>query len=89
MAWEIFGNRALRQGDWKLRWQWRPWGKGDWELFNLAANTAERKDVAADNAEKLTALLARWEEFHGKQRDHPQPVGVRELRRHDAAALSG
>ena len=21
LAWEVFGNRALRQGDWKLRWQ--------------------------------------------------------------------
>ena len=63
MAWEIFGNRALRQGDWKLRWQWRPWGKGDWELFNLAADPAERKDVAADNPEKAKALLARWDEY--------------------------
>jgi arylsulfatase len=63
MAWEIFGNRALRQGDWKLRWQWRPWGKGDWELFNLAADPAERTDVAADNPEKAKALLARWDEY--------------------------
>ena len=63
MAWEIFGNRALRQGDWKLRWQWKPWGKGDWELFNLAADPAERKDVAADNPEKAKALLARWDEY--------------------------
>ena len=31
--------------------------------MNLAADPAERKDVAADNAEKLTALLARWEEY--------------------------
>ncbi|MEH6568837.1 MAG: arylsulfatase, partial [Halioglobus sp.] len=26
LAWELFGNRALRQGDWKLRWQWKPFG---------------------------------------------------------------
>jgi len=63
MAWEIFGNRAVRQGDWKLRWQWKPWGKGDWELFNVAADPAERKDVAADNPEKARALLARWDEY--------------------------
>jgi arylsulfatase len=63
MAWELFGNRALRQGNWKLRWQWRPWGKGDWELFNLAADPAERKDVAAENPEKAKALLARWGEY--------------------------
>jgi arylsulfatase len=63
MAWEIFGNRALRQGDWKLRWQWKPWGRGDWELFNLAADPAERKNVAADNPDQARALLARWDEY--------------------------
>ena len=63
MAWEIFGNRAVRQGDWKLRWQWKPWGKGDWELFNVAADPSERKDLAADNPEKARALLARWDEY--------------------------
>ena len=63
VAWEIFGNRALRQGDWKLRWQWKPWGKGDWELFNLAADPAERKDVAAENPETARALLAHWDEY--------------------------
>lgn len=46
IAWEIFGNRALRQGDWKLRWQYKPFGKGDWELFNLASDPAERVDLA-------------------------------------------
>jgi arylsulfatase len=38
IGWEIFGNRAVRQGDWKLRWQWKPIGKGEWELFNVAAD---------------------------------------------------
>jgi arylsulfatase A-like enzyme len=63
MAWEIFGNRAVRQGDWKLRWQWKPWGSGDWELFNVAADPGERKDLAAENPEKAQALLARWDEY--------------------------
>jgi arylsulfatase len=63
MAWEIFGNRAVRQGDWKLRWQWKPWGSGDWELFNVAADPGERKDLAAENPEKAKALLARWDEY--------------------------
>ena len=26
LAWEVFGNRAVRQGDWKLRWQYKPYG---------------------------------------------------------------
>jgi arylsulfatase len=60
LAWEVFGNRAVRQGDWKLRWQFKPYGKGDWELFNVAKDPAERRDLAAQNPEKVKALLAVW-----------------------------
>ena len=63
MAWEIFGNRALRQGDWKLRWQYKPFGKGEWELFNLATDLAERHDVAAQNPDKVRELNALWERY--------------------------
>jgi arylsulfatase len=63
LAWEIFGNRAVRQGDWKLRWQYKPLGKGDWELFNLAADPAERKDLASERPDKVRALVALWESY--------------------------
>ena len=63
IAWEIFGNRALRQGDWKIRWQHKPFGKGDWELFNLASDPAERVDLAAEQPGKLKSLLASWEGY--------------------------
>jgi arylsulfatase len=63
LGWEVFGNRAIRQGDWKLRWEWKPFGKGEWELFNVVTDPAERKDVAAANPERATALLARWDEY--------------------------
>jgi arylsulfatase A-like enzyme len=60
LAWEIFGNRALIQGDWKIRWEYKSYGKGDWELFNLANDSGERKDLAKENPEKLNALLKLW-----------------------------
>jgi arylsulfatase len=63
LAWQIFGNRAVRQGDWKMRWQYRPYGKGDWELFNVAKDPSERHDLAAQNPEKLKALLAVWDGY--------------------------
>jgi len=63
VGWEIFGNRAVRQGDWKLRWQWKPLGKGDWELFNLAVDPAERKDLAAEHPDKVKALLVLWNDY--------------------------
>jgi len=63
LAWEIFGNRAVRQGDWKLRWQYRSFGKGAWELFDLAADPGERKDLAAERPDKVKALVALWDEY--------------------------
>ncbi len=63
LAWEVFGNRAVRQGEWKLRWQFKPYGKGDWELFNVAKDPAERKDLAAQNPDKVKALLAIWDGY--------------------------
>jgi arylsulfatase len=63
LAWEVFGNRALRQGDWKIRWQYKSLGKGDWELFNLKTDPAERKDLAAERPDKVKELLARWDDY--------------------------
>jgi len=63
LAWEIFGNRAVRQGNWKLRWEYSSIGKSDWELFDLATDPAERKDLAADRPDKLKAMLALWDDY--------------------------
>jgi arylsulfatase len=63
LAWEIFGNRAVRQGDWKLRWQYKPYGTEEWELFNLATDLSERHDLAAQHPEKVKALLALWDDY--------------------------
>jgi arylsulfatase len=63
LAWELFGNRAVRRGDWKLRWQVKPFGKGDWELFDLASDPAERKDLAAQHPEKVREMVALWDNY--------------------------
>jgi arylsulfatase A-like enzyme len=63
IAWEIFGNRALIQGDWKIRWEYKSFGKADWELFNLANDPGERKDLAKEQPEKLADLLKLWDNY--------------------------
>jgi arylsulfatase len=63
LAWEIFGNRAVRQGDWKLRWQYKPYGTEEWELFNLATDSGERHNLAAEQPEKVKTLLALWDDY--------------------------
>jgi arylsulfatase len=63
LAWEVFGNRALRQGDWKLRWQYQPYGKGDLELFNLAIDPAEQNDLASQHPDRVRSLTALWDDY--------------------------
>jgi arylsulfatase len=63
LAWEIFGNHAVRQGDWKLVWQYKPYGTEQWELFNLAEDMAERHNLAAEQPEKVKTLLALWDDY--------------------------
>jgi arylsulfatase len=63
MAWEIFGNHAVRQGDWKLVWQYKPYGTEQWELFNLATDLGERHNLAAEQPEKVKTLLALWDDY--------------------------
>jgi arylsulfatase len=63
LAWELFGNRAVRRGDWKLRWQIKPFGKSTWELFDLAADPAERNDLAAERPDKLAEMVALWDDY--------------------------
>ena len=63
LAWQLFGNRAVRQGNWKLRWEFKSFGKSDWELFDLAADAAERNDLAAKHPEKLKAMIALWDDY--------------------------
>jgi arylsulfatase len=63
LGWELFGNRAIRQGNWKLRWQWRPFGTGDWELFNLETDASERTNLAKSNQRKLNEMLSLWADY--------------------------
>lgn len=63
LAWELFGNRALRQGDWKLRWQYKPFGTGDWELYDLASDPGERTNLSKKQPEKVAAMMALWDQY--------------------------
>lgn len=63
LAWELFGNRAVRQGEWKIRWEYKPFGTESWELFNLAKDPAERKNLAAEHPDKVKAMVALWDRY--------------------------
>ncbi len=63
MAWELFGRRAIRQGDWKLSFNTSPLGAGRWQLFNLAHDPGETLDLAERFKEERDLLMAYWETY--------------------------
>jgi arylsulfatase A-like enzyme len=61
---ELFGNRAIRQSDWKLlNIRESAGGTGQWELFNLKADPGETRDLSKQEPARRKALLARWDEY--------------------------
>jgi arylsulfatase A-like enzyme len=63
VGWEMMGWRALRMGQWKITWIDRPFGTSGWQLFDLASDPGETKDLHADNPEQLQRLLKMWDEY--------------------------
>jgi len=55
--WEHEGWRAVRHGRWKAVAPWR----GEWALYDLAADRTELRDVAAAHPEELARLVEAWE----------------------------
>jgi len=63
LGFEFLGMRALRQDDWKLLWLHEPWGIGDWQLFNLAQDPGEMRDLSDQNPAKKQELLRAWNAY--------------------------
>lgn len=57
------GARAVRQGDWKIVWSKRMPYAIKWELYNLAEDKCETKDVAAQYPEKVEELSQLWWQY--------------------------
>lgn len=55
--WEHEGNRAVREGQWKLVSKF----PGGWELYNLSADRAELRDLAAQEPARVKAMTASYE----------------------------
>ncbi len=57
LAWEWSGNRAIRQGDWKLVWDSRI---KEWEFYNLKVDRTETNDLAGENPDRVKQMSADW-----------------------------
>ena len=61
---ELYGHRAIRQGDWKIVWDAEaPDGERGWALYNLAQDPAEQFDRAADEPERFAAMQQLWHQY--------------------------
>jgi arylsulfatase len=68
IGWELYGHRAIRQGDWKITWDaTAPDGERGWALFNLADDPSEQFDLVDEAPEKLAEMVALW---HRYERDN-------------------
>jgi arylsulfatase A-like enzyme len=54
------GNRAVRQGNWKLVSEYPA---NQWHLYNIVQDRSETSDLAAQNPEKVKALTALYEQW--------------------------
>ena len=60
LFWEHEGNRAVAMGDWKAV---AKGPGGEWELYNLAVDRVESRDLAEEQPNRLRDLVRRWEAY--------------------------
>lgn len=61
LFWRVGNRAALRQGDWKIVREQRAGQAGPWQLYDLANDIGETKDLAKEETERLERLVTIWE----------------------------
>ncbi len=41
----------------------KPFGKGEWELFDMKEDPAEMNDLSGNHPDRLKNMIARWEQY--------------------------
>ncbi|BBY00815.1 arylsulfatase [Mycobacterium seoulense] len=78
-GWELFGRRAIRQGEWKALHLPAPYGPGSWQLYDLASDPGEIHDLAESHPAKLAELLTLWDRYVEENGVILDPVSVFDL----------
>ncbi|MCY2976867.1 MAG: arylsulfatase [Planctomycetota bacterium] len=60
--WEHEGNRAIRDGAWKLVSK----HPGGWELYNISSDRTEMQDLSQQHPERVQAMTAQWEAWSNR-----------------------
>jgi arylsulfatase len=70
LFWEHEGNRALREGKWKLVARYP---SGNWELYDMEKDRTEMRDLSAMDPQRVRAMAAQWEAFAKRTHVLPWP----------------
>ena len=62
LFWRLGKKNAVRQGDWKLIRE-----HGGWQLYNLADDIGETKDIAPSEAKRVAELSSLWTRWNARQ----------------------
>ena len=74
LAWELWGGRAIRDGDWKLV---LGTGLEQWELYNLATDRTESIDLARQEPDRVARMAAAWKAWANSVSPSGFPPGPR------------
>ena len=69
LAWEHEGNRAIREGKWKLV----SLAGAPWELYDMDIDRVEMQDLAAREPARVKEMSARWEAWAIRTHVYPKP----------------
>ena len=69
LAWEHEGNRALREGRWKLV----SLAGAPWELYDMENDRVELRDLAAREPERVQEMSAKWDAWAVRTHVLPRP----------------
>lgn len=58
ICWEHEGNKAIRTGSWKLV---KDWEDPDWELYNIAADPSETRNLATEYPDRVSSMKKEYE----------------------------
>jgi arylsulfatase len=70
LFWEHQGNRAVRDGSWKLVAA----HKGDWELYDMSTDRAETNNLASEQPAVVAQLAKAWDTWADRCNVLPWPV---------------
>lgn len=63
LGWEYNNLKAIRIGDYKGTWISKPFGPGEWQIFDLSVDPGESKDLSSQNPKLRQKLIDAWDEF--------------------------